>query len=63
MVNLAFSFFRRFLCDTPKNSKGKNLIIVSIKDFWEELIVAFLEYLYLSNQALYCTIKNLHVFF
>ena len=45
MVNLAFSFFRRFLCDTPKNSKGKNLIIVSIKDFWEELIVTFLEYL------------------
>ena len=24
----AFSFFHRILCDAPKNSRGKNLIIV-----------------------------------
>ena len=27
----AFSFFHRILCDTPKKSRGKNLIIVALK--------------------------------
>ena len=28
---MAFSFFHRILCDTPKKSKGKNLTIVALQ--------------------------------